>query len=212
MHQYLLALLLLAATPAAGARAEGPVALDDRWPVASGGPLTLDGGLLLGHPAGLDTGLSTGIGAGATFGSTSGAESGSILGRLVRVGARASWSSATESSVAWTVTQADLKLRAVADIRHVAGRGAFGLRLGLGPTFVHETRLRNQGVRAGLTGSDLRDLGLGDAAHRGRRGRRHPSHHRTLAAGDQRGPELVPLEAGDLETGWTALVGTGWQP
>src|SRR5262249_57342476 len=35
------------------------------------------------------------------------------------------------------------------------GRGTIGLRLGLGGTLVHETRIRNQGMRAGLTGSDL---------------------------------------------------------
>ena len=62
-------------------------------------------------------------------------------------------SSATESSTDWAVTHTELRLRAAADFQHVAGRGAFGIRLGVGPTIVHETRDRNQAMRAGLTGS-----------------------------------------------------------
>jgi len=210
MHRNLLALLLLAAA-GGSARAEGPAALEDRFPVTgSGGPLILDGGLVLGHPAGLDTGLSTGVGVGAMVGARGDAAAGASLARLVRVGARLSWSTATESSTTWTVTQSDLKLRAAAELRHVAGRGTFGLRVGLGPTFVHETRLRNQGVRAMLTGSYLEQTTWA-----------------TLPAADVEamvglhvlGPWLLvlsggpswSLSGGQIKTGWTALVGTGWQ-
>jgi hypothetical protein len=37
----------------------------------------------------------------------------------------------------------------------VAGRGSFGLRLGLGATAVYESRTRAQGSRLGLSGGDL---------------------------------------------------------
>ena len=50
------------------AHAEGPAVLDDRWPVSSGGRLTIDGGVMLALPAALGTGLSTGVGAGAMVG------------------------------------------------------------------------------------------------------------------------------------------------
>jgi hypothetical protein len=193
-----LALLALAGAPRP-ARAEGPAPDAGIWRVRPEGRLTVDGGLVLGQPAALGTGLSTGVGAGASY------------GRLVAVGLRASWSSATESSLAWQVTQADFKLRATAALQRAAGRGRFALRLGAGPTIVHETRLRNQGVRAGLTGTDLQT-----------------SATAALAAGDLEGvvaihivgPWLLTMSGGPSLTiidggahvGWTALIGTGWQP
>ena len=129
---------------ASGARADDarrPV--DDDWPVQSTGPLAVDAGLVLALPATWQTGLSSGIGAGVT------------RGRRFAWGVRGSWSTATESSLVWTVTHDDFRLRAVGAVQQPAGRGVFALRLGLGPTFVHEHRTRNQGARAGLTGSDL---------------------------------------------------------
>src|SRR5262249_11307194 len=144
--------LLIAAFAGHSAHAEGTERSDDPWRVRSTGNLTLDGGVVLATPAALETGLSTGVGAGVTF------------GRVLAWGLRGEWSSATESSLAWTVTQADIKLRATVALQRTAGRGRFALRLGLGPTLVHETRLRNQGSRAGLTGQDLRTSSLSTLA------------------------------------------------
>jgi hypothetical protein len=194
------ALVALAALAAAReARGDGPAPEVGIWRVRSQGPLTVDGGLALAQPAALGTGLSTGVGAGASY------------GRRVALGLRASWSTATESSLAWQVTQADFKLRATAALQGAVGRGRFALRLGAGPTIVHETRLRNQGMRAGLTGADLQT-----------------SATATLPAGDLEGvvaihiagPWLLTMSGGPTLTildggahlGWTALIGTGWQP
>lgn len=135
-------LLAFAGSPA---RADGTLMSDDTWRYGSRCDLVVDGGLVVGFPAALPTGLSKGIGAGFMRGTT------------LAWGGRASWSTATESSTTWTVTQSDLRLRANAALQHAAGRGTFGLRLGLGGTLVHESRLRNQGMRAGLTGSELAD-------------------------------------------------------
>ena len=156
---------------------------------------------MLGFPAALTTGMSSGIGAGVTR----------ECGCRFAYGARASWSSATESSQIWTVTHADLRLRATGAIRHVAGRGTLALRLGLGATVVHEDRVRNQGMRAGLTGSDLETTALA-----------------TLPAADLEavvlvrvvgpwvlvvsGGPSVDLLAGSLHGGFTSELGVAWQP
>ena len=183
---------------AAAARADQVRGDDDTWRVRSTGLLTVDGGLLLATPAALQNGLSTGLGAGVTY------------GRTLAWGVRASWSSATESSLDWTVTQADLKARATGAVQGAAGRGRFALRLGLGATVVDETRVRNQGMRAGLTGSALTTHAF-----------------TTLPAADLDGVValhvagrwLVTLSAGPSATlrdrrprlGWVAQLGTGWQ-
>jgi hypothetical protein len=122
-------LLLLGAAPAA---AEPPRRL------------LVEGGLVVGAPVALPTGLSVGIGAG-------------VLRRVgpLAFGARVAWSEAAESTLAWTVQHDDVRLRLVAAVGHTAGRGSFALRLGAGGTLVCEDRSRNQGERAGLTGSDL---------------------------------------------------------
>jgi hypothetical protein len=190
---------LLAMLVGRAARADEPRLDDDAWRVRSTGPLTVDGGLVLASPAALQNGLSTGVGVGASY------------GRLLAWGLRASWSTATESSVDWTVTQADWKLRATAALQTSAGRGRFALRLGLGPTFVQETRLRNQGMRAGLTGSALTTSALtsvpaGDldgvvAVHIAGR------WLLTMSGGPS-----VTVVGGQARVGWTAQLGTGWQP
>jgi hypothetical protein len=190
---------LAAACAGHSARAEGSLGTDDTWRVKSTGPLTVDGGLVLATPAALDTGLSTGLGAGVSF------------GRRLAWGLRAEWSSATESSLAWTVSQSDIKLRATAALQGAAGRGRFALRLGLGPTFVYESRLRNQGMRAGLTGSDLRTSTLATFAAGNLDG---------VVAVHIAGRWLLTMSAGPSATlvdgkarvGWSALIGTGWQP
>jgi hypothetical protein len=185
--------------PSGGARAEGPPPADATFRVRSSGPLTVDGGLQLATPAGLATGLSTGVGAGA------------MIGGRWAFGARASWSTSTESSIAWTLTRADLRLRAAGAIQQAAGRGRFALRLSLGATVVHETRVRNQGAQAQLTGSDLQT-----------------SVFAPLPAGELEavialhvaGPWLLELsggpglaiDGGSAHGGWTAALGVGWQP
>jgi len=194
-------IVALASVPAAAdpVTPEGPMFTDDTWKVHSAGNVTVDGGFVTGFPAALPTGLTTGVGGGVTVGQT------------FAWGARASWSSATESSIAWTVDHADLRLRLTGAVQKAAGRGTFALRLGLGTTVVHETRTRNQGMRAGLTGSDLETSAV-DA----------------LPAGDLEGvvglhiagPWLVVVSAGpslaivdgSAHASWTAELGIGWQP
>jgi hypothetical protein len=198
MRRLLAALLLLGLFPAA-ARGDESLSVSDVWEVHSGGPLTLDGGLVLALPTALGTGLSSGVGAGVTY------------GRRLAWEVRASWSTATESSIPWTVTQDDIKLRAGAVLQHDFGRGRVGLRLGLGPTIVYESRLRNQGGRAGLPPGALETT---DAA--------------LFAAGDLEavvglhvfgpwllalsgGPSLAIGSSGTARLGWASLIGIGWQ-
>lgn len=128
------------------ARADGGRLLSDNtFDVAEGSGLVLDAGVVAGLPAALPAGLSTGIGAGITR----------ACGCHFAYGARISWSTVEASSITWDVTHQDLRLRATGSIRHTAGRGTLELRLGLGPTIVREDRVHTQGMRAGLTGSDL---------------------------------------------------------
>jgi hypothetical protein len=177
---------------------EAPRLADDQWPVRSTGRLGLDAGLVMRPPTALGTGLSTGLGGGLTY------------GRRLAWGVRAAWSSATESSLVWTVTHDDFQLRAVALLRQPAGRGTFGLRLGVGPSFVREDRIRNQGKRAGLSGSDLESTAFV-----------------VFPAGELEavidvhvaGPWLLTLSGGPsailsdgtVRAGWTTLLGAGWQ-
>ncbi|HEY4183331.1 MAG TPA: hypothetical protein VGM90_41190 [Kofleriaceae bacterium] len=107
-------------------------------------PLQLEAGFAAGFPAALPTGLSRGVGVGASLGWCP-----------FRIGVRAAWMTATESSESWEVTNSDLHLRATAGVEQVAGRGSFGLRLAAGGTLVHESRMRQQGARAGLMGDEL---------------------------------------------------------
>lgn len=172
---------------------------DDEWPVRSTGRLTLDGGLVMGRSLTLDTGMATGVGAGLTY------------GRRFAVGARASWASATESSTVWTVTHDDYTLRGVAAVQQPAGRGLFALRLGAGASLVHESRTRNQGQRAQLTGSDL--MNTATALLPG-------GELEAVVAVHVAGPWLLALSGGPsaiiddgaLRAGWTAQLGVGWQP
>jgi hypothetical protein len=181
------------------ARGDGPPLAADLSSVASGGRLTIDGGLLLALPTALGPGLSTGFALGVT------------RGRRFAWQARASWSTATESSIPWTVTQWDLRLRVGGALQHSLGGARVGLRLGVGPTIVHETRVRNQGMAAALTGSAL-----------------ETSTYATLPAGDLEafvalqvfGPWLLALsggpsaaiDGGTFRGGWVTFLGIGWQP
>ena len=126
-------------------------------------------------------------------------------------GARVSWVTATESSLPWTVTHSDLRLRVTGGVQTAPGRGTIGLRLGLGGTMVHETRVRNQGMRAGLTGSELQtsafamlpaaDLDAVVALH-------IFGPWLLMTSG---GPSL-DLRDGKLHAGWSAELGVAWQP
>jgi hypothetical protein len=190
MRRLALGLLLVGFAPAK-AWADGSPLVADVFRVRSTGDLTLDGGLLLALPTALGPGLSSGFGFGVTG------------GRLVAWEARASWSTATESSIPWTVTQSEVRLRVGGVLQHRLGRARAGLRVGVGPTVVHETRLRN--------GSTLQT-----------------SAFATLPAGEVEafvavhlfGPWLVTLSGGPsaalddagLRGGWVSLIGAGWQP
>ncbi|HEU4733304.1 MAG TPA: hypothetical protein VFT22_35675 [Kofleriaceae bacterium] len=192
--------LVCLAAPAV-ARADGALMTDDTWRYRSTGHLALDGGLVVGFPAALPTGLAMGAGAGVSVTSAP----------WLAWGARAAWVTATESSVPWTVTQSDLRLRITGAVQKAAGRGTLGLRLGLGGTLVHEARVRNQGMRAGLTGSDL-----------------ETSSFALLPAADLdavlglhvAGPWLLVMTGGPsvdvferkLHGGWSAQLGVAWQP
>jgi hypothetical protein len=102
---------------------------------------TLDGQLVLAPPAGLSQGMTAGVGAGYTRLATPG-------GRLA-FGARASWATATEFPQGNTDRFDDVRMRVFALIRHAAGRGSLGLRLGLGATLEAETLTRAQSSRLG---------------------------------------------------------------
>ncbi len=123
----------------------------------------------------------------------------------------AAWVTATENGPAWEVTHSDLRLRVTGSAQHTAGRGTLAVRVGLGGTLVHESRLRNQGMRAGLTGEDL-----------------ETSAFALLPAADLEaviavkvigpwslmmsgGPSLALLD-GTPRASWTAELGVAWQP
>lgn len=182
---------------ARSASADPPI--DDTWQYRDTGDLTVDGGLLVGFPAALPTGLTKGIAAGVTF------------GRCLGWGARVAWSTATESTLAWTVTHSDLRAGGTGMVAYAAGRGTIGLRLGLGGVLVHETRTRNQGMRAGLTGSDLETTAFALL----------PVANVDAVVGLHiAGPWLMMVSGGPsvdvvdskLHGGWSAELGVAWQP
>jgi hypothetical protein len=181
-------------------RADGDALLtDDTWRYQSTGDLVVDGGLVLGFPAALPTGLAKGIGAGVT------------TGQKLAWGARASWVTATESSLPWTVTHSDLRLRITGALQQAAGRGTLGLRLGLGGTLVHESRVRNQGMRAGLSGTDLENTAFAmlPAADLDAVIALHVAGPWLLVTSG--GPSVDILD-GKLHAGWSAQLGVAWQP
>jgi hypothetical protein len=194
-------LVVLAASRAAAdpARPDGPLLTDDTWRFGSAGHLVVDGGLVTGFPAALPTGMTTGIGGGLS------------IGDGLAWGVRASWTSATESTIAWTVSHADLRLRATAALQRAAGRGTFALRIGAGTTIVHEDRVRNQGMRAGLTGSDLETTALDALPAADLEGviSLHVAGPWLLVMSG--GPSIADVD-GTLHGSWTAELGLGWQP
>jgi hypothetical protein len=164
---------------------------------------TLDSQLVLALPAALQTGMSAGVGAGFSRRAT--------VGGLFSWGARASWSTATEYTLIDTVRNDDIRLRLCGLIQHNAGRGSFGLRLGVGATAVYEGRTRAQGSRAGLTGSALEttawsllpaaDLDVVVVLRVWR------SWGMSLSGGPS-----VHLVDGSMHKGWSSGLGVSWQP
>lgn len=191
-----LATLLLARAVAA----EGPTAASDSFAITGGGPLAVDAGLVLGFPTALPTGLSKGIGGGVTFGNCP-----------LRWGARAAWVTATESTETWEVTHSDLRLRMTGSAQHDSGRGSLGIRLGAGGTLVHESRVRAQGMRAGLTGSELETSAFAMVP---------AADLEAMVAVRVVGPWLLVMSGGpsiavidgDARMSWTAELGVAWQP
>ena len=108
----------------------------------------------------------------------------------------------------WTVSHADLRLRATGAIRHVAGRGTISLRLGLGATLVREVRDFTQGTQAGapmettaLSALPAADLDLVVTVN-------VVGPWLFVLAG---GPTVDVLDKG-LHGGWTAEIGVAWRP
>ncbi len=197
MRGFVLGLAMVLAPRAA--RADGALITDDTFKVTSCGCWLVDGGLLVGFPAALPTGLTRGLGAGVTY------------GHRFTAGARVSWSRATESSTAFEVTHSDLRLRITGGVEHLAGRGSLGLRLGLGGTLVHESRLRSQGMRAGLIGDDLSTSAFAMLPAVDLEG---------VVAVHVFGPWLMTVSGGptaelldgSAHGGWSAELGVAWQP
>lgn len=159
----------------------------------------LEGDLVVALPAALPTGLSTGVGAGF------------VQGCWLAWGVRASWSTATEHTLAWEVGDDDFRGRVFGALQHTAGPGTLGLRLGVGGTLVHEVRTRTQGARAGLTGNELRTStwAMLPAADLEGVVLLHvlPAWSVIVSAG----PSLHLLD-GEPRAGWTGSVGIGWEP
>jgi hypothetical protein len=165
--------------------------LSEGWRAQPRGSLMIDAGLLTSPAAALGPSLSTGVAAGVSKG-------GWIAWQV-----RASWSSATESSIAWTVTQAELRLRAGGVIQHPLGRAQVGLRLGFGPSIVHETRARNMSTleTSAFSAIPAADLEAVLALHVW-------SRWLVVMSG---GPD-ASWSGGAPHAGWLAQLGVGWQP
>src|SRR5450432_1811207 len=102
------ATFLLVVLAGTAARADGLRVDDDLWKVSSSGRLGVDAGVIFGLPATWQTGLPSGVGGGFSY------------GRAIPWGVRAPWSTATESSLAWSVSHDDFRLRATAAVQHAA--------------------------------------------------------------------------------------------
>jgi hypothetical protein len=165
---------------------------------ADPGTLRLDGDFVAASPAALPTGLSLGAGAGVTLGAG-----------VFDLGVRASWSTATEYTLDWTVRQDDLRLRATAGLSHDAGRGSLFLRLGVGPTLVHEDRTRDQGSRAGLTGDALDATSWSALPAADVEGGVVLHLFDAWSFAVTGGPSLEILDGG-LHVGWLGSVGVSW--
>ncbi len=195
-----LAILVLAGGVA---HADGPRLLsDDTFNVSSQGQLVFDGAMLVASPSSLPAGISTGVAAGVTR----------ECGCNWSYGARASWSTETDSSETWIVTDQELRLRGTLALRHRAGRGTIALRAAAGATIIYEDRVHQQGMRAGLVGSALenREFAALPAGELEAVVGLHVSGKwlALLSAG----PQLVIESGGTPRGGFTAQLGVAWQP
>jgi hypothetical protein len=158
-----------------------------------------DGGFFLAAPTALPTGLASGIGAGVT------------VGKTFAWGVRASYASASEDGEAWAVTHREVRALATGTVQHELGRGLLGLRVGLGGTFIHEHRMRHQGMRAGLEGDELEATNLALL----------PTATLDATIGlHVRGAWMLQLSAGpsisivdgDARGAWSTALGVAWHP
>jgi hypothetical protein len=190
--------LLGLALPHAARAQDIPRLAWDSAPGVSPRALAVDGGFVAGPPLTLPAGMLLGVGGGAS------------VGRRIALGVRASFATATESSLYWTVTHEHVRLHAAAAVQGAVGRGALALRLGAGPTFVHERRTRNEAARAGAAGGDLASSALATLP---------AAELEAVVALRIAGPWLftasagpaVLIEDGALHGGWTAALGVGWR-
>jgi len=109
------------------------------------------------------------------------------------------------------VTHSDLRLRLTGSAQQDTGRGSFGIRLGLGGTLVHETRVRNQGARAGLMGDELETsaFAMVPAVDFEAVVSLHLIGGWLLVISG--GPSAAIFES-DVHGSWTAELGVAWQP
>lgn len=124
-------------------------------------------------------------------------------------GVRASWSTATEYTLDWAVRDDEVRLRGFGAVQRRIGRGAVGLRLGLGGTLVHEGRTSSRVGRAG-SGADLETSAwsfLPAAELEGTVQLRVLGSWGLVVSG---GPSLH-LEAGAARFGWLVGLGGTWQ-
>ncbi len=164
---------------------------------------TLDTELVLALPAALQTGMSAGVEASYARRATAGG--------ALAWGARASWSTATEYTLVDTVRNDDVRLRLFGLVQHVAGRGSFGLRLGAGATVVYEGRTRDQGNRAGLTGSALESTSWYVLPAADLEAVVVLRVWKSWGMSLNGGPTLHLLD-GRVRAGWTSGLGVAWQP
>lgn len=184
--------LALAAAPTA---AQSPA--DDAWPYDRG-QLTADIAVASGLPSALPTGLARGLAAGVQ------------RGRCWAVGARLAWLASNESTAVWQIDHDEVRLRVFGAAQRDLGRATVALRLGAGGTLIAESRLRQQGMRAGLTGDELETSQLALL----------PVANLDGVIGLHiRGPWLLQLSGGPgvvvldsaPRTIWSAEIGVAWQ-
>lgn len=185
---------LLLATPV---RAQP--ATDDTWHYDPLACTVVDGGLGVAAPSALPTGLMRGIGGGFTHGRGGFAW-----------GARATLMTASEATRAWAITHRDARVRMVGALQHVSGRATLGIRAGIGGSLIRESRVRHQGMRAGLDGDELETTAYAlvpVATLEAVIALRVRGAWSFLLSG---GPAAV-VEGGDARVGWTTELGIGWQ-
>jgi hypothetical protein len=164
---------------------------------------TLDGQLVLALPAALQTGMSAGVGLGYLRAATASG--------WLAWGARASWSTATEYTLSDTVRNDDIRLRLCLGVQRIAGRGSFGLRLGVGATAVYENVTASQGSRAGLTGSALESTKWYLLPAADLEGVVFLRVWHAWGMSLSGGPTLHLLD-GSARYGWSSALGVLWQP